>query len=342
MIYGILRSSSLHFLILILLFHILLQLFLLFRLLVPSSAAAPILLFFLAVYSIINLALFPHEFSQFAAWVFVGPFTMPHIVFELTFVYLSIDPLEFAPSIFQVFKILSLKIISINSLPDTPTLPLSLEKLSFISTPVAPLVDPLPMEATVLKSTHICISIDQFFSSQTMFDTFQHLPSILNPLFRNNCRTSCLLPSHEVTDIFRIFFINVLAKTMRFAFLPFTLIRHESLRVLRIAWKQFDTAFTIFDSIFELSPVEIFVRNVFKAHPLLLTLSWKVGIPTPQVERSTKIPQNVFALIYVIVHPIFKFPADKFVRLSFDLHPEKLKCAWTEQLHLINGQSQFR
>ena len=116
---------------------------------------------------------------------------------------------------------------------------------------------------------------------------------------------------------------------MRFAFLPFTFIRHESLRVLRIAWKQFDTAFAIFDSIFELSPVEIFVRNVLEAHPLLLTLSWKVGIPTPQVERSTKIPQNVFALIYVIVHPIFKFPADKFVRLSFDLHPEKLKCAWT-------------
>ena len=104
-----LRSVSLHLLILILLFHILLQLFLLFRLLVPSSAAAPILLFFLAVYSVVNLALLPHEFAQFTTGVFVSPLAMPHIVFELAFVYLSVDPLEFAPSVFQVFKILSLE-----------------------------------------------------------------------------------------------------------------------------------------------------------------------------------------------------------------------------------------
>ena len=155
MAYGILRSVSLHLFLFILLFHIRLQLFLFFGLLFPFSAAASILLFFLAVYSIINLPLLPHEFAQFAARVFVGPLTMPHIVFEFTFVYLSVDPLEFAPSVFQVFKILSLEKISINSLPDTSALPFSLEKLSLISTSVAPLVNSLPMEATVLKSTHI-------------------------------------------------------------------------------------------------------------------------------------------------------------------------------------------
>ena len=97
---------------------------------------------------------------------------------------------------------------------------------------------------------------------------------------------------------------------MRLAFLPFSFIRHESLRAFRVAWKQFDTTFAIFDSIFELPPVEIFMRNVFEAHPLLLTFSRKIGVPTPEVERSTKIPQNVFAFIYVIVNPIFKFPAN--------------------------------
>ena len=153
------------------------------------------------------------------------------------------------------------------------------------------------MEAPILKSTYICVAIDQLFSSQTMFDAFQHLTSILYPFLRNNCGTSCLFSCHEVPDVFSIFLINVLAKTMRFTFLPLTLISHESLGVFRIAWKQFDTAFAILDSIFELSPVEIFVRNVLEAHPLLLTLSRKIGIPTPQVERATKIPQNVFGFI---------------------------------------------
>ena len=46
----------------------------------------------------------------------------------------------------------------------------------------------------------------------------------------------------------------------------------------------------MFDSIFKLTEVGIFIRNVLETKTLFLTLEWEIGIPSSEVEGTSVVP----------------------------------------------------
>ena len=193
--------------------------------------------FFFAVYTVVYLTFFPHEFAQLAVWVLVTTLTMPDVVFELALVYLSVCPDELSPSVFKVTVVFTFENVTIYAFPSSSALSFSLEKLAFVSTAVFPFVCSLTMEAAILELTNITVTIDQLLSAMTLLDSLQNFSLIPKTLFIDDGCLSSLFTGYKVTNILGPFFINMFAKTMRFSIFPLALISHVIIWLFRITWE---------------------------------------------------------------------------------------------------------
>jgi hypothetical protein len=179
--------------------------------------------------------------------------SMPDIILELPFIDLSVGPGELAPSILDIIEILSLKLISISGDKLTHTLSFSFHELSLVSVTVFPFVDTFSLKFAIFEAAHVTVPIDQLFDSVSVFDVFYNLAFIKQPLFRQNYSISSLLSSYKVTDIFVIFFVDMLSITVGFTLRPLSFIGHELFRAFGARGKNFDRSFSMLDSVFELS-----------------------------------------------------------------------------------------
>lgn len=160
----------------------------------------------------------------------VCPLSVPKIVLELTLINLPVRPSKLTPTILNIVKILTLKLISLCSLPFSIALPFPFHKLSNINTPIYPFISTQSVKLSIFKLTNIGISIYQPLHTFTMFQSFSDFSLIIETLLSFYDRRSCLLSSHEISNILSIFLINMLAVSIRLSTSPLSIITHESIR----------------------------------------------------------------------------------------------------------------
>jgi len=117
----------------------------------------------------VYLSVNPHEFAHFAVRVSIVPLSMAQIISELPLVDFPIRPGKFAPAIFEIFIILSLKLISIRSFPLSFSLPLAVSKVTFINTSVFPIVSAKATKLAILELSGVSISVRQLLATLPMF-----------------------------------------------------------------------------------------------------------------------------------------------------------------------------
>jgi len=118
-----------------------------------------ILLLFFAVQAMIYLSVYPHEFPYLAIWMSVSTLTVTDVISKLPFIDLSVCPCKFAPTIFDIFEILTFKYISIIAFPKSFSLSLAFHKLTLVNTSIFPFVSTNSTELSILKLASVYIAI---------------------------------------------------------------------------------------------------------------------------------------------------------------------------------------
>lgn len=128
---------------------------------------------------VIDMAINPEIGTYLAIWMLVAANPVPHIIFELSFIYLSILPRKFTPTILNIVRITALKLVSIVGLPHSFSFSLSIAKLPFIGTSILPGVVAYSVKVAVNIAASINISVDKFFHSLTILESIPKLSFII-------------------------------------------------------------------------------------------------------------------------------------------------------------------
>jgi hypothetical protein len=128
-------------------------------------------------------AILPEEFAHFATWMFVSALTMSNVISELTIIDLAVCPFEFTAAMLQIVVILSDKLVAVEGCPHSSALSFSFDETSFIDASIFPFVKTKTMKFSLEKLTRVCVSIDEFFISLSLFQSLVNFTNIIKSVF---------------------------------------------------------------------------------------------------------------------------------------------------------------
>ena len=268
--------------------------------------SASILLFLFCVQSMIYLTINPHKFSHLSTGMLVCTWPMSNIVPELTLVDLSICPSKFTPAVLDIAGIFSIELITVVGFPLSTSLPFTALELSLINASVLPLVNTVALELAFNELTHICISIDQFLNTISIFQSIFDLSFIKEAIFVQEDCVSCLISIFKISHIFVVFLVYLKTVAVWFALEPFSIITGETIRFWFIDIDDLYCSLTVSHAVLEMSKVKIFLWDILKTKTILIALAWQIGLPLSKIESSMEIPNYIFVRFQLKVYSVFE------------------------------------